>query len=178
MNLMEKQKISTVLVHEEKIIKKIYLIRGRKVMLDRDLAALYKVQTKVLNQAVKRNMKRFPKEFMFQLTKKELENWRSQYVTSNQEKMGLRRRPYAFNEQGVAMLSSVLNSNRAIEVNIAIIKTFVKLREIISTHKDLRRKIEKMEEKYDYQFKVVFDAIKELLETPEKPKKKIGFHHE
>jgi hypothetical protein len=130
-----------------------------------------------LNQAVKRNLERFPPDFMFQLSKGELENWRSQFVISNSgAKMGLRRQPYAFTEQGVAMLSSVLNSTRAIQVNIQIIRTFTKLREMISTHKELRQKIENMEKKYDRRFKVVFDAIARLLkDETEPPKKQWGF---
>ncbi|MBI5574597.1 MAG: ORF6N domain-containing protein [Elusimicrobia bacterium] len=164
------------LVLAERIESKIYLIRGQKVMMDHDLAELYGVPTKVLNQAVQRNMKRFPEDFMFQLNKAELKNWRSQFVTSNSyAKMGLRRCPYAFTEQGVAMLSSVLNSERAIYVNIQIMRTFTKLRALISTHKDLQRKIEEMEKKYDQQFRVVFDAIRALITPPETKRKKIGF---
>ena len=150
------------LIPQERIQDKIYMLRGQKVMIDRDLAELYGVPTKVLNQAVKRNKKRFPPEFMFQLNSKEFTNWKSQIVTSNSVKMGLRRRPHAFTEHGILMLSSVLNSDRAIQVNIQIMKAFVKLRELLVTHKDLRDKIEKMERKYDQQFKVVFQAIKQL----------------
>ncbi len=145
-------------------------------MLDRDLAFLYGVSTKVLNQTVKRNWERFPSDFMFQLNQKEKENWRSQIVTSNSEKMGIRRVPYAFTENGVAMLSGVLNSLRAVQVNIQIMRTFTKLRRMLETHKDVREKIELMEKKYDHQFKVVFDALRELLEPPVKPRRKIGFH--
>jgi hypothetical protein len=163
------------IVPQEVIETKIFFIRGKKVMLDRDLAMLYGVETRTLNQAVRRNMKRFPEDFMFQLTPDEMKNWKSQIVISNKEKMGLRKRPYAFTENGVAMLSSVLNSDRAITVNIQIMRTFTRLREMLMTHKDLKEKIEAMEQKYDYQFKIVFDAIKELLEPPVKPKKKIGF---
>ena len=157
------------------IEKLIYLIRGQKVMLDRDLAELYDVKTKVLKQAVRRNITRFPEDFMFEFTKDEFENWRSQFVTSNRDKMGLRYRPMAFTEQGVAMLSSVLNSDRAVQVNIEIIRTFVKLRQMLTAHKDLERKLASLEKKYDKQFKVVFDAIRALMEETEKPKKKIGF---
>jgi hypothetical protein len=157
----------------ERIEKAILLIRGHKVMLDRDLAELYGVPTKVLNQAVKRNWKRFPEDFMFQLSKAEMENWRSQFVTSNAAaKMGLRRRPYAFTEQGVAMLSSVLSSDRAIQVNIAIMRAFVRLREILATHKDLARKLEALEQKYDAQFQVVFEAIHQLMTPPAEPARK------
>ena len=172
------KKSKTSLIPQETIEGKILLIRGKKVMLDRDLAALYGVQTKVLKQAVRRNAKRFPDDFMFELTTKEFENWRSQFVTSKSDKMGLRYKPMAFTEQGVSMLSSVLNSERAIQVNIQIMRTFTKLREMILTHKELKQKIEAMERKYDYQFKIVFDAIKKLLEQPEKPKGRIGFRKE
>ena len=135
-------------------------------------------QTKVLKQAVRRNAKRFPDDFMFELTTREFENWRSQFVTSKGDKMGLRYKPMTFTEQGVSMLSSVLNSERAIQVNIQIMRTFTKLREMVLTHKELKQKIEAMERKYDYQFKIVFDAIKKLLEQPEKPKGRIGFRKE
>ena len=172
------KKSKTSLIPQETIEGKILLIRGKKVMLDRDLATLYGVQTKVLKQAVRRNTKRFPDDFMFELTTKEFENWRSQFVTSKSDKMGLRYNPMAFTEQGVSMLSSVLNSERAIQVNIQIMRTFTKLREMILTHKELKQKIEAMERKYDYQFKIVFDAIKKLLEQPEKPKGRIGFRKE
>lgn len=171
-----KESPTKLLVPQELIENKILLLRDKKVMLDRDLAILYKVETRVLNQAVRRNIERFPEDFMFQLTKEEMKNWTSQFVMSNSEKMGLRRKPYAFTEQGVAMLSSVLNSKVAIQVNIQIMRTFTRLKEIIMTHKDLQRKIEDMERKYDQQFKVVFDAIKQLLCPIEKPKGQIGFH--
>ncbi|HHT9105306.1 MAG TPA: ORF6N domain-containing protein [Candidatus Wujingus californicus] len=143
-------------------------------MLDTDLALLYGVKTKMLNQAVKRNIQRFPDDFMFQLTREEFNSLRSQIVTL---KRGQHRKylPYVFTEQGVAMLSSVLNSERAIQVNIQIMRAFIKLKEMLSTHKDLKQKIEEMEKKYDYQFKIVFDAIKQLLEPPAEPKGKIGF---
>ena len=143
-------------------------------MFDRDLANLYQVETKVLNQAVKRNIQRFPGDFMFQITKEELNSLRSHFVTL---KRGQHRKylPYVFTEQGVAMLSSVLNSERAIQVNIQIMRVFIKLKEMLATHKDLKLKIEEMEKKYDYQFKIVFDAIKQLLEPPVKQKSKIGF---
>jgi len=168
------------LVPVERIEKAILLIRGQKVMLDRDLADLYGVATKVLNQAVRRKQKRFPADFMFQLSNEEFANWRSQFVTSNSSiKMGVRRRPYAFTEQGVAMLSSVLNSDRAIEVNIAIMRAFVRLREIMSTHKDLARKLADLERKlaeHDDKFAVVFEAIRQLMAPPPTPaKRRIGF---
>ncbi len=163
------------IVPRERIASKIYIIRDTRVMLDRDLAELYGVETKVLKQAVRRNIKRFPEDFMFELTREEFENWRSQFVTSNRDKMGLRYRPFAFTEQGVAMLSSVLNSDRAIQVNILIIRAFTQLREMLATHEELKRKIEAMESKYDEQFGVVFEAIKQLIDTEDKPKRKIGF---
>lgn len=159
-----------------RIENKIYVIRGLKVMIDRDLSDLYGVQTKVLNQAVKRNIKRFPEDFMFQLTKSEMKIWKSQIVTSKNDKMGLRKRSYVFTEQGVAMLSSVLKSERAINVNIQIMRTFTKLRQILATHKELKEKIEDMEKKYDQQFQIVFNAIKQMIDPPpEKKTYKIGF---
>jgi hypothetical protein len=160
----------------DRIQKKIYLIRGQKVMLDRDLAVLYDVPTKVLKQAVKRHAERFPDDFMFVLGHEEFINWRSQFVTSNSDRMGLRHPPMAFTEQGVAMLSSVLNSPRAIQVNIAVMRAFVQLRAILSTRADLARKLEELEKKYDAQFRVVFDAIRQLMTPPEPPRKPIGFH--
>jgi hypothetical protein len=144
-------------------------------MLDRDLAELYGVETRVLKQAVRRNIKRFPDDFMFELTKKEFKNWRSQFVISNADKMGLRYPPMAFTEQGVAMLSSVLNSDRAIQVNIQIMRAFIELRRMLSTHEELKRRLEEIERKYDEQFSAVFEAIKELLATEADPKRKIGF---
>ncbi len=164
------------IIPSELIVSKIYIIRNKKVMLDRDLAALYGVLTKVFNQTVKRNMRRFPPDFMFQLNNDEFEIWRSQIVTSKSDKQGLRRPPYAFTEQGVAMLSSVLNSERAIQVNIQIMRAFTKLRKMALGYAGLRRKIDALEKKYDAQFKVVFDAIRQLMFPPEKPKKRIGFY--
>jgi len=163
------------LIPVERIVAKIYLIRDTKVMLDRDLAELYGVETRTLKQAVRRNIKRFPPDFMFELTKEEFANWRSQFVMSNADKMGLRHPPMAFTEQGVAMLSSVLKSDRAIQVNIQIMRAFTQLRQMLSTHEELRKKIEAMERKYDQQFKVVFDAIKQLLDKETKSKRRIGF---
>ena len=162
------------LVPVERIASKIYLIRDIRVMLDRDLAELYGVETKVLKQAVRRNIKRFPDDFMFELTEDENQALRSQNVTLKRGKHS-KYFPFAFTEQGVAMLSSVLNSERAIQVNILIMRAFNKLREMLSTHEDLRRKVEAMERKYDRQFKVVFDAIKQLIDIESKPKRKIGF---
>ncbi len=172
---MNQKELKKVSIPIEKITGKIYLIRGQKVMLDRDLAGLYEVETKQLKRAVRRNIDRFPADFMFELTKAELENWRCHFGTSNGEKKGLRYKPLAFTEQGVAMLSSVLRSKRAIQVNIQIMRAFTQLRQMLVTHKDLKRKIEAMEKKYDEQFRIVFEAITQLLEVNEKPKKKIGY---
>ncbi|MBU6414869.1 ORF6N domain-containing protein [Patescibacteria group bacterium] len=162
-----------ITIPSERIISRIFLIRGKKVMLDQDLAELYKVGTKVLNLAVKRNIARFPQDFMFQLTKREFGNLRSQIETSRWG--GRRYPPYAFTEQGVAMLSSVLNSDRAIQVNIQVIRTFTKLRELLATNKQLREKIERMEKKYDAKLRQVFEVLKQLLIQESKPKGKIGF---
>jgi hypothetical protein len=161
----------------EAIESQILLIRGHKVMLDADLAVLYEVEVKVLNQAVKRNIDRFPADFMLQLTTEEAARLRSQRVTLKSGRGEHRKyRPYAFTEQGVAMLSSVLRSDRAIHVNIEIVRAFVWLREILASHTELARKLAALENKYDAQFKVVFDAIRELM-TPPAPKKSrsIGF---
>ena len=208
------------LIPTSRIERRILLLRGEKVMLDRDLAELYGVETKVLNQAVKRNLERFPADFMFQVSKEEAALiLRSQIVTSNDEISGktskntailrsqivtlsdktngkphenpailrsqivtlkhgehLKYRPYAFTEQGVAMLSSVLRSERAIQVNLAIMRTFVQLRRILSSHADLARKLESLERKYDKQFRGVFDAIRALMAEKKKPRREIGFH--
>lgn len=199
---MPKQKSKTMaIIPDERIVGKIYYLRGKKVMFDRDLAELYGVTTGNLNKAARRNIKRFPADFMFQLNKQEadiflrfhfgtldMENLkfqngisssRSQFVTSYKNTNlksqivtsswgGRRKLPYVFTEQGVAMLSSVLSSDRAIQVNIQIMRTFTKLREMLMTHKELREKIEKMERKYDQRFKVVFDVIKRFLKTDPK----------
>jgi hypothetical protein len=159
----------------EKISGKIYQIRSQKIMLDRDLAELYEVETKQLKRAVKRNIDRFPKDFMFELTKNELERWRRQFGTSKGEIKGLRYKPMAFTEQGVAMLSSVLRSKRAIHVNIQIMRIFNQLRIMTVSHEDLKIKIEAMEKQYDEQFRIVFEAITQLIEEDQKPKKKIGY---
>ncbi|MBL0311706.1 MAG: ORF6N domain-containing protein [Holophagaceae bacterium] len=159
----------------ERILKSILVLRGEKVLLDADLAALYGVETKVLLQAVRRNIERFPDDFMFQLTLDEWSCLRSQFVTSSSWG-GRRTAPYAFTEQGVAMLSSVLHSDRAIAVNIQIVRAFVQLKRMLATHEDLARKIESLERKYDAQFRGVFDAIRELMTPHENPKKQpIGF---
>ena len=166
------------LVSVEMIEKKILMIRGKKVMLDSDLAELYKVETRTLIQAVKRNINRFPSDFMFQLNYQEIASLRSQIVISKTGRGGRRYQPYVFTEQGVAMLSSVLNSERAIEVNIHIMRAFVKLREMIASHKDLAKRLDELEKKYDEQFRVIFDAIRELMKPPETKTKKIGFRRE
>lgn len=166
--------MSRQLVPIEIIEKKIFIIRGKKVMFDKHLADLYNIGTRYLNKAVKRNLLRFPKDFMFQLNKKEYKDLMFQIGTSSWG--GTRKLPYVFTEQGIAMLSSVLNSKRAILVNIQIMRIFTKLRKMLSSHKELRRKIEELEKKYDTQFKVVFDVIKQLFDAPkDKNKKKIGF---
>ncbi len=165
---------SNLTIPAERIERRILLIRGEKVMLSTDLAELYEVAPRVLVQAVMRNRQRFPEDFMFQLTKEEYAKLKSQFVISSWG--GARRAaPYAFTEQGVAMLSSVLRSRRAVQVNIAIMRAFVKLREMLASHRGLARRLDEMEKKYDAQFKVVFDAIRELMKPPEKPSRKIGF---
>ena len=159
----------------EHVERNILLIRGHRVMLDTDLAILYGVPTKRLNEQVRRNKKRFPSDFMFQLTSEEVERLRSQIATSKTGPGGRRYRPYVFTEQGVAMLSSVLHSERAIQVNIAIMRAFVQLREMIGSNKGLARRLNELEKKYDSQFRVVFEAIRELMAEPEPKVKRIGF---
>ena len=154
----------------ELVATKIIFVRGKKVILDRDLAEMYGVKTKELNQAVQRNLKRFPNDFMYQLTREEVANLKSQIVTSSWG--GTRKPPRVFTEQGVAMLSGLLNSNRAIQVNIAIMRAFVKLRELLLTHKELSQKLEELERKYqlhETDIQVIFEAIKKLLEPPQEP---------
>ncbi len=165
---------SSSIVPAERITQAILIVRGHKVMLDQDLASLYGVQTKVLIQAVKRNIGRFPADFMFQLTDQEFANLRSQSVTSSAWG-GRRYPPYAFTEQVVAMLSSVLNTERAIEVNIAIMRTFVQLRAMLASNAELAAKLARLEKKYDAQFKVVFDAIRQLMSPTVPAKRRIGF---
>jgi hypothetical protein len=166
------------MIPQETIEQKIFLIRRQKVMISTHLAELYRVETRVLIQAVKRNIERFPEDFMFSLTRAEIMNL-SQFVISSK----LKHAPnvYAFTEQGLAMLSSVLRSKRAIQVNIAIMRAFVKLRKILSTHKELAHKLSQLErkiEKHDVEIKVIFDAIRELMTPPKKPQKRIGFYKE
>ncbi len=191
--------MSNILIPAQRIERRILLLRGEKVMLDSDLAELYGVPTKVLNQAVRRNLERFPEDFMFQVSTKETNMIsRSQIVTLNSETAGvssknrgslrsqivtlkrgqhLKYRPYAFTEQGVAMLSSVLRSERAVQVNIAIMRAFVQLRQILSTHAGLARKLKALEGKYDAQFRAVFDAIRALMDDAKPVKRGVmGFH--
>lgn len=162
------------IIPSELIESNIFLIRGQKVMLDRDLASLYKIETRQLKRQVKRNIDRFPEDFMFILNDDEINELVCHFGTPFKSYLG-GARPFVFTEHGILMLSSVLNSKRAIQVNIQIMRTFSKLREILATHKDLKVKIEAMEKNYDRQFKIVFDAIKRLLEPPLKPKRQIGF---
>ena len=169
-------KRGTTLIPAERIERSILLIREHKILLDNDLADLYGVETKTLVRAMKRNIERFPEDFMFQLTREEFDILRSQFATSGQWG-GRRYPPYAFTEQGVAMLSSVLRSPRAIEVNIEIMRAFVRLREMIGSHGQLARKLAALEKKYDQQFKVVFDAIRQLMQPPTpRERREIGFH--
>ena len=161
------------MVSVELITSKIYFVRGVKVMLDRDLAELYDVETRVLNQAVKRHAMRFPDDFMFQLTWPEFNNLKSQFVTSSWG--GVRKLPSAFTEQGVAMLSGILNSDRAIQVNIQIMRTFTKLRHLISASEELKREVDDLRKLTDERFHVVFETLDQLLAEEIKPAKKIGF---
>ncbi|MEK6527375.1 MAG: ORF6N domain-containing protein [Nitrospirota bacterium] len=166
------------LIPVEIIERKIYIIRGHKVMLDRDLAEMYVVETRVLNQAVRRNIDRFPDDFMFSLSREEIMRISQIVISSGQsEKAPLKfsKNVLVFTEQGVAMLSGVLNSKRAVQVNIAIMRVFVKLREMIASNKDLAKKLDALENKYDSQFKIVFDAIRQLMAPPVTKKKPIGF---
>ena len=179
-----------IILKPETVAQFVFFIRGEKVMLDADLAMLYGVEPRSLNQAVARNRKRFPPDFMFQLSTREYENIRSQFLAASRHKRpnssqtvmssrkhrGRAYRPYAFTEQGVAMLSSVLRSERAVAVNIAIMRTFVQLRRLMDSNADLARKIENLEKKYDEKFATVFAAIKQLIAPPAPARKRIGFH--
>jgi hypothetical protein len=160
-------------VPAERIEARILRVRGQKVMLDRDLAELYEVETRALNQAVKRHRARFPDDFMFQLNREEIRNISQIVICSSNAKHAPRM--YAFTEQGVAMLSGVLNSERAIAVNIAIMRTFARLRYMLASHADLARKLEELEKKYDQEFRVVFDALRKLMRPPDPPRRQIGF---
>src|SRR5437763_1937130 len=163
------------LIPVERIEKAIYLIRGEKVMLDRDLAVLYGLATKALKQAVRRNLDRFPDDFMFVLNTNEFRNWRSQFVTSKADQKGLRYAPMAFTEHGILMLSSVLKSERAVQVNIEIMRAFVNLRRMLASNVELAGKVKELESKYDRQFKVVLDAIRRRMSPPPSARKPIGF---
>jgi phage regulator Rha-like protein len=166
-------------VVEKEIVDKIYFIRGQKVMLDRDLAEMYGVETKRLKEQVRRNIQRFPDDFMFEMTTSELANWRSQFATSNSENMGVRYLPFCFTEQGVSMLSSVLNSETAIQVNIQIIRIFTRMKQVLMDNKDLWIKVERIEQdlaKKDDEITTIFKALKQLLQPPpESPREPIGF---
>lgn len=179
--MANKEKQETSLIVIEGIDEKIYLIRGQKVMLDSDLAEVYQVETKVLNQAVKRNLHRFPEDFMFQLAEDETESLRSQFVTSNKGRGGRRYSPYAFTEHGAVMLASVLNSPTAIEASIKVVRAFVKMRSILALHQDLAERIEELEkvtDKHDQNFAVVSQLLGEIFRDPKFLKRKIGFVEE
>jgi hypothetical protein len=173
-NLKSQIVISKLAIPPERIERRILLIRGQKMMLDADLAELYGVTTKRLNEQVKRNVQRFPSDFMFTLTKEESKILRSQFATSSSWG-GRRYNPLAFTEHGALMLASVLNSPQAVEASIFVVRAFVKLREMLASHRDLARRLDAMEKKYDAKFKVVFDAIRELMSPPAKLSRKIGF---
>lgn len=177
---------NTIALAEEAIINKIYLIRGQKVMIDRDLAELYGVETRTLKQAVRRNITRFPPDFMFEMNPQELENWRTQFATSNSAKQGLRYAPFCFTEQGVTMLSCILNTEKAIAVNIRIIRVFTQMREMLLNHKDILVKIEQIEKQllkqdtrmddHEADIQAIFQVLKKLVEAPpETPRPRIGF---
>jgi len=176
----------SIKVPDELVINRIYVVRGIKVMLDRDLAELYGVETKVLKQAVKRNINRFPSDFMFEMSPSEFEEWRNEFVVSAEDKKGLRYAPFCFTEQGVAMLSSVLNSDRAIMVNIQIIRVFTKMREMLETHKEILQKLEKLQRKdieQDEKIMLIFEYMKQFEESKieeleHKNRRKIGYKKE
>jgi hypothetical protein len=173
-------KNTSLLIPDERIMDKIYLIRGQKVMLDRDLAELYGIETKRLKEAVKRNLFRFPEDFMFELTKEEFSNWRTQFATSNSDKMGLRYSPMVFTEHGVLMLSSVLNSPKAINVNIQIMRIFIRFRQMLTDTLSLKLEIEEIKKKLQNQDKnieLVFSYLDELITRQEEraPRRRIGF---
>jgi len=174
---MKKSK-DEVIIPDEVIIDKIYFIRDQKVMIDRDLAVLYGAETKRLKEAVKRNIERFPPDFMFEMTKDEFDNWRSQIATSKSDKKGLRYAPFCFTEQGVTMLSCVLSSKRAIEVNIKIIRVFTRMKEMLLTHKDILLKLEQLEKQViqnSDEIQTIFTALKQLLNPPEETRNPIGY---
>ena len=170
-----------ITVPEERLLHHIYIIRGKKVMLDKDLASLYGIETKRLKEQVRRNRNRFPADFMFELNKKEFENWRSQFATSNSEIMGMRHAPFAFTEHGILMLSSILNTDRAIKVNIRIMMIFIKMREMLHTHKALLEKLEQLEKKvtgHDDSIKLIFQSLRRFLQNQNPPRRRIGFRRE
>jgi len=165
-----------ITIPDEVIINKIYVIRGQKVMLDRDLAELYDVETRRLKEQVRRNINRFPEEFMFELTKEELEEWRTQYASSNRDIMGIRIAPFVFTEHGILMLSSVLSSEKAVQMNIQIIKTFVQLRKLANNYDEIMNKIQQMESHNNEQFSEIYQVLQNLLSKPEeKPRTKVGY---
>ena len=169
---------TAIAIPQEVILSKIYEIRGEKVMLDRDLAELYGVETKYLKRQVKRNLQRFPDDFMFELSEQEFKDWRSQFVTSNKDKMGLRYAPFAFTEDGIAQLSTVLNSPRAISVNLQIIRLFSRMRKMLLTHKDLLLEMEEIRKKVtgqDEKIELIFNYLKQFIKEQETPRIKIGF---
>ncbi len=170
--------MSEVSIPDEVIMNKIYSIRGHKVMLDRDLAELYGVETRALKQAVRRNKKRFPGDFMFEMTQEEFEHWRSHFVISKEDKKGLRYAPFCFTEQGLTMLSCVLNSDQAIEMNIRVVRIFTQMRQMLLTHKDLLIKVNELEAKVSNQgksIKQIFAYLKELIQEKDQPREPIGF---
>ena len=177
------KRYTEIMIPDEVIMNKIYLIRGKKVMLDRDLAYLYEVETKQLKRSVRRNISRFPEDFMFELTKEELDKWRYQFGTSNREIMGLRVPPFAFTEHGVIMLASVLSSERAIQVNVQIVRIFIKLREMLYSHQKILNRLEKIEHKlaeHDDQILLIFEYLKQLEQTKlqelgQQNRKRIGY---
>ena len=165
-----------ITIPDEVIINKIYVIRGQKVMLDRDLAELYNVETRRLKEQVRRNVNRFPEEFMFELTKEELEEWRTEYASSNRDVMGIRIAPFVFTEHGILMLSSVLSSEKAVQMNIQIIKTFVQLRKLANNYEEIMNKVQQIESQTNEQFSEIYQVLQNLLSKPEeKPRTKVGY---
>ena len=177
-NLKMTENLTHITIPEEIILNKIYFIRGQKVMIDRELAELYGVETKYLKRQVKRNIVRFPDDFMFELNESEFNEWRSQFVTSNEDRMGLRYAPFAFTEDGVSQLSTVLNSERAIKVNLQIIRLFSKMRKMLLTHKEILLKLEQIEKKltnHDEEIELIFNTLKELIKPQLNERIKIGY---